>query len=662
MWMYETDMKHSGTRATRSRVPGRKPRHARVRSAVRFPLPALWWLQSSVASQSRVHWGVMALLFVFSIQFFAQAQEPPVSVEFGPDSTVHDDKQQADERAQNNGVYNLRVRYVKVEGRWARPLHLPLSAGDRLTPEKMFEAMEAVRAAFTNSSYQALELRSKGEVGIIYVDVEYDTSRPVGVAPNTVGVIFRPFHLHFSLVKIGNNVLPIPRSPRPTFYENVPGPLLALKPTFGTTYDRAFGSALDGGIESDLLNLHKPTSHDIVNPDQHLDLQAQGSRSLSEVFYRAAAGLRYHFEHSGETLRVFGVELNYNGVREPLGNSEHVGNAGDAGIGLGLKLAPNTRLWLDTGYRYTRDRTKNDGLILERTHAHEQPNRVLFEAIPPRVHGFFRASVWQDNGWLTAAGGSYQRVVGRMGYAKEIPLAQNQALGLEVVAGAGTTAGAVPAHAQFFGGNSPGQFLYDDTASSALRTMPSGPLIRSFGEGQAGFRTTGGIRGGDSFWHVNINLSLPIPFPGWSRPLIPNEEMDLTDANGNPITIKQMLSKQVEKSGPNMLAAVLRRENPNLTPEQAAAQARQVFSEIEPATYYIINDANIYAIKPMLMFDAAGMSANGFAGQTWLAAGGGLQLTIVTAKLEIGYMRTVSGPTFGSRDNVFARLVFENLF
>ena len=61
------------------------------------------------------------------------------------------------------------------------------------------------------------------------------------------------------------------------------------------------------------------------------------------------------------------------------------------------------------------------------------------------------------------------------------------------------------------------------------------------------------------------------------------------------------------------------------------------------------------------MFDAAGMDVPGD-NPTWLAAGAGLQITVVTAKLEAGYMRTFSGPTFGDRGNVFVRLVFQNLF
>ena len=61
------------------------------------------------------------------------------------------------------------------------------------------------------------------------------------------------------------------------------------------------------------------------------------------------------------------------------------------------------------------------------------------------------------------------------------------------------------------------------------------------------------------------------------------------------------------------------------------------------------------------MLDAGGLHGNG-GSETWLAAGGGVQLTIVIAKFETGYMHTVSGPTFGSRGNTFFRLVFQNLF
>jgi len=96
--------------------------------------------------------------------------------------------------------------------------------------------------------------------------------------------------------------------------------------------------------------------------------------------------------------------------------------------------------------------------------------------------------------------------------------------------------------------------------------------------------------------------------------------------------------------------------------KEADIKAEQIFEEIRPATHFIIDNANLYSIKPLLMVDVAGMTGSDSTSAMWLAAGGGVQLTIVTAKFEAGYMHTFSGPTFGNQGNVFVRLVFENLF
>src|SRR5262249_20909741 len=45
------------------------------------------------------------------------------------------------------------------------------------------------------------------------------------------------------------------------------------------------------------------------------------------------------------------------------------------------------------------------------------------------------------------------------------------------------------------------------------------PLIRSLGENQGGIGNS--VLGGTSYWHANVNLSIPVP--AWSRPLIPHE-------------------------------------------------------------------------------------------------------------------------------------------
>lgn len=601
---------------------------------------------------------------LFPMLCFGQSNAAVTNVEIESESM----QGQADNRAQIKGAYNLRVRYVKVEERWGGQFQLPLAVGDVLTQEKLFQSMEAMEAAITNSSIQGYGHSSKGEIGVLYIDVDFDTSQPSAAAvsegvENTVGVIFHPYYVRFSLVQLGNNILPIPRSPRPTFYDNVPKPLLTLNPTFGLSYDRNFGTALGAAFETDLLNLSAPGYiSSLSNENGHLFLHGQGIKSVEEDFYRTDAGLSYNVRQSGKVLQQFSILADYYGVKEPLGDDQHTRYAGVGNVGITLKLAPNTRLSLNTGYRRTEDRMDSKAASPNtRTSANEQSNRVLFDWIPRPLYGFLRAVVWEDNARLIGdGGGSYQRLVGRVGYAKEIPLFPNQTIGLELLAGGGILWGDAPEYARFFGGNSSGQFLYDSPSSEALLNMPAGPLIRSFGEGAAGFRTpSGGLEGGNAFWHMNLNLTFPIP--SLSHALIPNELTDIEDANGNRISLKQLIRRQIDVTGTNMLAGTLKNEGINSA--EADKEAEKILDEIRPATHFIIDSANLYSIKPLLMVDVAGMTGrDNSLHNTWLAFGGGVQVTVVIAKFELGYMYTLSGPTFHNRENVFGRIVFQNLF
>ena len=597
--------------------------------------------------------------------------DDPVSIDFGPDENSVDSRvkhpkfNKALSRAKKKQVYSLRVSSVNVEGRWNAPAELPLAAGDLLTPEKIFDSMEALEKTITSNSINGYGLRSKGEIGVLFIEVDYDTGHSPADAKapgKNVAVTFRPHYVQFSLISIGDNVLPIPRSSLPTFYNNVPKALLALNPTIGASYDRSFGTAIGGSLEADLLNMADP-AHLSNSPDgnRHVTVQTHGMKSLQDQFYRYNAGINYVNRQIGTVLREFSLRADNFGVNEPLGSEKHQRNAFSGQTGVMFKLASNVHLSLDTGYRRSHDRMDSTkSAVKKSTSANEQINRLLIDAIPPDIYGFLRVAVWEDNGWLTGSGSSYQQLAARIGYAKEIPLRPNETIGLELLAGGGTVLGKAPDYSLFFAGNSPGQFLYDGRSSASLLNMPTGPLIRSFGQGEAGFRTpNGGVRGGDAFWHVNVNVTYPIR--RFSRPLIPNELTDIEDENGNPTSLKQLLNRQIDVTGLSMLSATLAKEG--MSTKEADEKAGEILDEIKPATHFIINDANIYSIKPLLMFDAGGMTAGGRgSGETWLAAGGGVQLTVVIAKLEFGYMQTLSGPTFGSRGNGFARLVFQNLF
>jgi hypothetical protein len=569
----------------------------------------------------------------------------PVSLDFGPDKNVpRKNTREASAAAADRGVIDLRVRSVKVEGRWVGRITLPLKPGDTLTNEKLSASLNALRAAITSRPNLDIGVRSKGEVGVLYIYVDYDTS----VADGTVGVTFRPYYLDIALVEIGKNVLPVPRSPWATFYQNVPEALRAFNPTVGLSRDRAFGSAISASFGGDPLTLF---AHNTPGLNHQMDLHGEGTKSLEEDFYRASGGVSYSVESANSLVEEFTFSAGFDGAREPLGTSEHSREAGLATLGLRMKPGPNSRLYLHAGYRRSRDSDDETGVKTDFT-TDAQTGRLLFDAIPPGIEGFFRGAVWEESAWQSDD--TYQRLVIRLGYEKEIALVPNQTIGIELVAGGGRAFGTVPGYARFFGGNAPGQFLYDGANSNSLIEMPAGPLIRSLGENEAHLGNGRVTFGGETFWHVNLNVTVPIP--AWSRPLIPNEVIDFGDSS---ITIKQLLRRQIDVTGPSLLAAVLQEQG--MTAPQAAREAKRILQEVTPATHFIIDDANLYSIKPLLMFDAAGMSGNG-TDQTWLAAGAGLQLTVVTAKLEAGYMRTLSGPTYGEKGNAFVRLVFQNLF
>ena len=559
-----------------------------------------------------------------------------------------------------------RVEYVKVLGRWPGKVALPLAPGDLLTTEKLSAAMEALLAAIDANNTLALGLRSRGEIGVVTIDVEFDCNPPgadgAAAAP-TVGVVFHPIQVSVSLERIGNNVIPVPRSALPTFYDNVPPPLLALNPRFGASYDRAFGAALGGAVDADLIGIAQAARGVApASTAQSLNLHAAGVKAVDGPYYRADGGLRYSFRPTPSWLREASLRWDGAAVLEPQGANEHWRRVNALSAGAAFSLAPTTRLFVDAGVQDTSDSLRPVGAGGgQASNAREISSRLLLDSLPPPVYGFLRAAVWGGRSELTDGGASYKRLVGRIGYAKEIALSPNQTVGLEVQAGAGTLSGAAPAYALFYGGNSPTQFFNDAPSSSAMLAMPGGPLLRSMGQGQAALSAAGGtLVGGKRFTHLNLNLALPVA--RWSRPLIPNQLTDLEDAQGQPVSLKQVLRRQVDVSGPALLAEALKAQG--LPAQEATHEADSAMAEIRPAVHFIIDDANLYSVRPLLMLDAAGLSGGeGVAPARWLGLGVGLAVTVVTARFEVGYMRTVSGPTYNDgRGAFFLRLVFQNLF
>ncbi len=295
--------------------------------------------------------------------------------------------------------------------------------------------------------------------------------------------------------------------------------------------------------------------------------------------------------------------------------------------------------------------------------------------------GFVRTGVWIEATKLNNSTNSYRRVAGIFGYQREFGRG-TQTLGIEVVAGGGKTWGTVPPYARFFGGNNTANFLYEAPNSAMMTSFPVGPLLRSYGKTQAALASQNGITlGGKSYWHTNFNLTIPVR--SWSRRLIPDETIENRDENGNvtsTIKLNEMLENFTIKTavggiGDNLLDPIiadLRKKDPTLSEDEALQLAvpiaqleaeRIVNKEIAPTMKFISRHANLYAIKPLIMFDAAKISGNGQQSErNRFAVGGGLQLVLVVARAEVGYMFSVPRTTNESKGNIVFRLTFQNLF
>jgi hypothetical protein len=572
-----------------------------------------------------------AVLLVCNGPSFAQPPATVVDIENDPPRDTAAAAQQAKE------VVGRKAASVTIAGPWSKyAFAVSLQAGDTLTPQAISAGMEALRDEITKTSAVSY-LATFGDLYVLYISVEF-----LPRADSTdVDVRFIPRYVGVSLVKLGDNALPIPRWGPPPF-QDVPRITKLLAPAASASYDREFGTALSGAIDSDVP----------LGSASKLNVTASARVSMDEPLHEASAGLGYRWGKEEGSLRAAGVSVAYDDDRLPLASGVKVSDGWSLSGQLTWKLEANTRLYLDAIARDSNERLAGDTVP-----ENEQRARVMFESIP-RSGGFLRAALWAGN---SSAGGSadstYRTTVLRAAWEKEFGVGPSQTIGLEISAGGGHIWGTAPAQNRFFGGNSAQKFLYDAAAAKTMLAMPQGPLLRSFGQGAAAIQTPDGIVGGTGFWHVNVDLTAPVA--AWSSALIPDESAGIDDAEGNDLTLKQLMARQVDVTGPAFMQSAL--EARGVPAARARARTQEVMEEIQPAAHYIINDASLFAVKPLLLLDAAGLSAPE-GSENWLAVGLGIQVTVVTAKFEAGYSRTIHGPTSGDRGAPFARLVFQRLF
>jgi hypothetical protein len=462
------------------------------------------------------------------------------------------------------------------------------------------------------------------------------------------------------------------RSNQPTAFSQVPGWLRAFNPAPGLDYDRRFGITETLALSTNLLDLRKNLKREpLAVGKTRMELAAQGRKSQNEPFYEGQSQLTLGRRMSAAVERV-GLEAGFSANHQPHGSGDYLQNA--ATIGGNLKFKPQAGpiggLTLGAAYQRSSNRfSKGDGTPGEFISTRALQARLISDG--QLWSGFTRFALWAEVASPEQNGETYRRLAGMLGYAKEFPVAPNQTVGVEAIFGGGRIWDEAPQYARFFGGNSTRNFLYESSDSALLTTLPAGPLLRSFGRNQA---TAGTNVGGTSYLHFNLNVSLPIP--RWSSPLIPDITLDnipkkdasgkfVKDEDGLPIfesrPLKAVIKSQGETSRRSLRRILMKEEK--LSELEAQAKADRELKGVNSILAFISDRANLYSVKPLIMFDAAQLDAPGRpGGHTRYAAGAGLQLTVVIAQFEIGYLHTLRRLPGDDRGNLVMRLVFRNLF
>ncbi|MFB3825496.1 MAG: hypothetical protein ACE15B_01960 [Bryobacteraceae bacterium] len=486
------------------------------------------------------------------------------------------------------------VRNVRVEARWG-------SLPDVQLPVAGGDRYSPARVSEALSRVAAAvreQQRFDAAMGMAAVLFATSCTRVVG--PKQVDVIFEPVYLRVPLGDLGGAMLPLPRSNRPSAVRKAPLPSRIPDPRVGLEYDKAAGAALraEAGARAG-----------------GLDFNFRGGRSLDTAHYDGAGGLAWR-------RRNFRVGSEFSAARAPRHADDFLRNAVRSGVS--VKLG---RVVLGAHHRWSADRLGTEARRENAAGVHAVADRMLWG-------GFARAALWGESA-------GYRRGALAVGYEKEIPLALNRTIGVEALAGAGRAWGDPPAYALFYAGNQGASFLYE--RPEALGEMPAGPLLRSFG--------VGGAAGARSYWQASLNVSVPVP--KWSVPLVPNEPLGGDEELG---TLKSAITNFGVNSAENVLAAHYRMRG-GMTEAEAARQAARDIASIRGPVTYLANYANIFAVKPLIMMDAARAGPG-----TRCAAGGGIQVIVVTARFEAGYVRTLNRAAGESRGNLVLRLVFQNIF
>ena len=555
---------------------------------------------------------------------------------------------------------NYTVSSVKIVGRWVpKELQLKLEEivgiGQLFDPEKVTAAQELVRDEIVRGE-EEFAIKLLGSTSVLYVTSDVCPVQDSAGLKN-VQVTIHPYYLRIDLYNIGYNILPIPRTAKPTFYKEVPTLLLATSPFIGLVNDRRFGTYGYLQTSTDLLHIpgmYKPAANAKKNL---LDLDVNFRKSFTATFYDIAGVLQ--FIHLLPVAKGIGWNLGFMYAKslQPLNTINY--DIGQAKVFAAIN-GTGKIFFLDKYIMSGGIQFSHNNYSLLNTKYQNPETAYDFSALGDgRVgNGLARLGVWFNAGVPKKVMDlkPYQRVAGKLGYAVSLGRGHNN-IDVETIAGFGYIWGTPPAYSQFFAGNASSGFLYAPLQSYTNMSFPGGPVIRSLGEKEGGLvPLPNSISGGTMYWGLNLNFSIPVV--KWSRPLIPDIVIQEEDPR---ITMRSAIKGQVN-TAKSFIADDLAL-NGGLSDEAADSAAERIVNkDIKPTINYLADRANIYSLKPIIFFDLAEINKRHADNKLWVATGAGLQINIVNARLELGYIQTLFPRSDVSKGNFLFRFSVQNLY
>jgi hypothetical protein len=551
------------------------------------------------------------------------------------------------------------VHAIKFDIRYFDPLQIPLKTNTIFAPDVLSASQAAIAQQMSHDDDKNVA-REFANLGFVSARVIDSCVRVVDPAicmkdlqkNKCADVTFASHEIRLVHLNEAGLTLPVPRSPVSTYFSNVPKPLLILNPTASVDHDNRTGITPSVSLKTNLLDIGNILKRQ--DTDKHaLEAIASAdlSRSVDHNFYNAAEVMDLKRTWPTSTVRSLALHLEQHNEKQPLGTTSDSTSQETAGLKANVHFQNN---YLHDGYFWAGGTASRHtvpqaaGPVVNTSEAAGSA-AVLFDGSVAQTTA--RAGLW-FSGASPNNQASYEQFAVFSAIYRDFLVMPNQSFGLQIIGGYGHTWGTPAQYAQFFAGNNASNFLYQ-APDVLLSAGAPPPLVRSFGKTEGGVASTG-ILGASSFWNVSTTLTVPIP--RLSRALIPDVVID----DETNTTLKKMLKTAGTKSAVSFIQAALVQQGIPAAKAQKQAQAL-VDREIAPPVNYIADSANIYSLKPLVLFDVAELTRPG-ATRHLESAGGGLEFMIVNFAFQAGYARTLNSQPGDRKGNIFLNLQFRNFF